>query len=76
MESYLDQLDQRCRAEGLTLQEVCKAEGVPQVTLWRWRSGIHGPSERKVKALVRRIDKMVKARQGQAEGSQPKEVAG
>ncbi len=60
MQTYLQQLEDRCREEGLDLRAVCKAEGLANETLWRWRTGRHLPSEWKVKALFERIDKMAR----------------
>ena len=60
MQTYLAQLEDRCRAEGLDLRAVCKAEGLGNETLWRWRTGRHRPSEGKVQALFARIDKMIR----------------
>ncbi len=76
MQTYLQQLEDRCREEGLDLRAVAKAEGFGNSTLWRWRSGHHQPSERKVRALFDRIDRMVrnqKRREGRA--SAPKTAA-
>ena len=58
MLTYLQQLDERCAEADLDLVEVCRAEGVADTTLARWRRGETNCREATAQALFARIEKM------------------
>ena len=58
LQPYLEQLEKACAGHGLTLEEVCRAEGVADTTLARWRKGESTCREGTAKALLARLDKM------------------
>lgn len=45
-------LDQVCREENLTEQELAKSRGVSRVTIWRWRQADVGTAARILIPLV------------------------
>ena len=58
METYLQQLEARCADLGVSLDDVCRAEGVADTTLARWRKGESTCREGTAQALFRRMAKM------------------
>ena len=56
--SYLEQLDAACAAAGIRLEDACKAEGLADTTLARWRKGAVTPREATARALFSRIEAM------------------
>ena len=58
METYLQQLEARCADAGVNLGDLCRAEGVADTTLARWRNGESTCREGTAKALFARLDKM------------------
>lgn len=64
---YLDQLEERCAQVGLTLEAVCKAEGIADTTPARWRKGEAHCRYGVAAKLVERIRKMVADRSAGAE---------
>lgn len=56
---YLSQLDNLCAAYGLTLSEVCRAEGIADTTLARWRKAEAHCRFDTAQALVERINLIV-----------------
>ncbi|MCH8858575.1 MAG: hypothetical protein IID54_03245 [Proteobacteria bacterium] len=58
MDTYLQQLEARCVALGVSLDDVCRAEGVADTTLARWRKGESTCREGTAKALFARLAKM------------------
>lgn len=59
---YLDQLEAACREHGIDLIDVCRAEGVADTTLLRWRKGEAFPREGTAKALIERITSLASER--------------
>jgi len=53
--TYLDQLEKLAAELGVDLSEACKAEGIAQTTLWRWRTGAGNPREATAEAVANRI---------------------
>lgn len=58
METYLQQLEIRCADLGVSLDDVCRAEGVADTTLARWRKGESTCREGTAQALFERMAKM------------------
>lgn len=58
METYLTQLDTRCQELGIDLQDICRAEGIADTTLARWRKGESTCREGTAKVLFARMRKM------------------
>ena len=58
MDTYLQQLEARCAELGVSLDDVCRAEGVADTTLARWRKGESTCREGTAKALFARLAKM------------------
>ena len=58
METYLTQLEARCADLGVSLDEICRAEGVANTTLARWRKGESNPRQGTAQALFARMGKM------------------
>jgi hypothetical protein len=58
VKSYLQQLEARCAGLGVSLDDVCRAEGVANTTLARWRKGDFACREGTARALFARMDKM------------------
>jgi transcriptional antiterminator Rof (Rho-off) len=58
METYLNQLESRCATLGVSLEDVCRAEGVANTTLARWRKNESTCREGTARALFARMDKM------------------
>lgn len=58
METYLEQLEARCVDLGISLDDVCRAEGVADTTLARWRKGESTCREGTAQALFKRMSKM------------------
>ena len=58
MITYLEQLERQCADAGLDLATVCRAEGVADTTLARWRKSEVHCREATAKALFRRIKLM------------------
>lgn len=63
---YLDQLDAECARTGVSLIEACRAEGVADTTLARWRKGEAYCRHDTAQALMQRIGRMAAERAGQA----------
>ncbi len=61
MKTYLDQLEARCTELGVTLDKVCRAEGVAATTLSRWRKGEYQCREGTAMVLSRRLDKIARS---------------
>jgi hypothetical protein len=59
---YLDQLEARAKALGLELKDVCKAEGIADTTLARWKANETTVRQGTAEALMRRMDEMAKER--------------
>lgn len=55
MITYLEQLEHLAKAEGVSLEEACDAEGVARTTLLRWRKREAHPREATALALSDRI---------------------
>ncbi len=58
METYLQQLEARCDHLGVSLDDICRAEGVADTTLARWRKGESTCREGTAQALFARMGKM------------------
>lgn len=58
MQTYLQQLEARCAVLGVSLDDVCRAEGVADTTLARWRKGESTCREGTAQALFKRMGKM------------------
>ena len=61
MITYLEQLERQCADAGLDLATVCRAEGVADTTLARWRKNEVHCREATAKALFQRINSMAKS---------------
>ena len=58
MDTYLQQLEAECAVRGLDLGDVCRAEGVADTTLARWRKSENTCREDTARALFKRMDRM------------------
>ncbi len=58
MQTYLQQLEARCADLGLSLDVVCRAEGVADTTLARWRKGESTCREGTAQSLFKRMAKL------------------
>ncbi len=60
--TYIAQLDAECAQAGLDLAEVCRADGLADTTLARWRKGEAHCRHDTAQSLFRRIRAMAVAR--------------
>lgn len=72
---YLDQLEDACARTGVSLVEACRAEGIADTTLARWRKAREGATtadgaancrQATAEKLMARIAQMAAERAGQA----------
>jgi len=58
LNDYLMQLEAACQEAGVSLDDAAKAEGIPNITLWRWRNGKAQPRQGTAEQLLERIQQM------------------
>lgn len=59
--SYLEQLERAAEDAQVELSDACKAEGIADTTLARWRKDEAAPRDATARALFKRIGLMAKS---------------
>ena len=74
--TFLDSLDSRAKAAGLSMAEICRRAGIAQSTPARWRNGTFLPTIRTITKIDGILEEAEAARHehGQLDGQDPSSI--